>query len=86
MTSVYLIQFLQHKASLNDLLISEEQQHQQQQQWPESLSIYLVNSIMNEFEQHCQAAKKNLLLASLHKPIYGPLAAIRTLIMHSIKE
>jgi hypothetical protein len=51
-----------------------------------SLRINLVKTIEKEFEEHCNMAKSNLLLAALQKPIYGPLAAIRTLINQSISE
>jgi hypothetical protein len=51
-----------------------------------SLSIYLVKSIENEFKVHCEQAKNNLLLAALEKPVYGPLAAIKSLIVQSVEE
>ena len=46
----------------------------------------MVQSIAKEFESHCQAAKENLLLASLKTPVYGPLSAIHELITHSVDE
>jgi hypothetical protein len=49
------------------------------------LSIYLIQSIANEFQQHCQLAQENLLEACLHKPVYGPLAAIHSLMITCIK-
>ena len=78
MTSVYLMMFLRHKSSLKDL--TSQENHEQ------SLSIYLIKSIENEFAEHCLLAKNNLLLAAFNKPVYGPLAAIRNLINLSIDE
>ena len=50
------------------------------------MSIFLVESIVAEFKTHCSVAKNNLLEAALKKPIYGPLGAIRNLIIHSLDE
>jgi len=52
----------------------------------ESLSLFLVESITFEFEKHCSLAKSNLLLASLNAPVYGPLSAIRSIIIQSVDE
>ena len=80
MTSVYLMMFLQSKSSLKDLFDCNMNYE------TKSLSIYLIRSIEYEFAQHCALAKSNLLLAALQKPIYGPLAAIRNLIILSVNE
>lgn len=50
------------------------------------MSLFLVESILTEFKTHCEVAKQNLLLAALQKPVYGPLAAIRNIIVQSINE
>ena len=84
MTSVYLMMFLQSKSSLRDLT-GVNMNHQQRVE-TQSLSIYLIRSIEFEFAEHCSLAKSNLLMAALQKPIYGPLAAIRNLIVLSVNE
>ena len=78
MTSVYLMMFLRHKSSLKALTSDTPADS--------SLSIYLIKSIENEFAKHCLLARENLLMAALQKPIYGPLAAIRNLIILSMNE
>lgn len=79
MTSVYLMMFIRHKSTLNALIDTPPRTDT-------SLSIYLIKSIENEFAEHCSLAKNNLLMASLKKPIYGPLAALRNLINLSLNE
>lgn len=79
MTSVYLIMFLQQKSSLNDLAPNHLESET-------SLSLYLIESIVLEFEKHCDLAKNNLLLAALQLPVYGPLSAIRCIITQSVDE
>lgn len=78
MTSVYLVMFLQRKSTLSDLTANTSDDT--------SLSLFLVESIVLEFEKHCDLAKKNLLLAALQLPIYGPLSAIRCIITQSVDE
>ncbi len=89
MTSVYLMMFLLQKSSLDDLCHNEtlcnENDHGKSLS-KKSLSLFLVDSIADEFKRHCEAAKKNLLIASLKTPIYGPLSAIHQLISHSVNE
>jgi len=69
--------FIQKKSTLEKLAASTSSN---------SLSMYLVESIFQEFENHCHAARKNLLLASLKTPIYGSLLAIHELIVRSVDE
>ena len=75
--------FLQAKARLSDLLDSRR---------PVScvdhadLTLFLVKAIRREFEAHCAMAKSNLLRACLEQPIYGPLAALHSLIVKSVHK
>jgi hypothetical protein len=76
--------YLQKKSVLNDL--TDEYLHIDLTSESTSLSLFLVESIVLEFEKHCNLAKRNLLLAALQCPIYGPLSAIRCIITQSVEE
>ena len=87
MTSVYLVMLLRNKANINDLIDSNsfvDDEYSSKNNL--NLKIYLIKAIVNEFEKHCQVAKQNLLLACLEKPIYGPLAAVHSLIVNSMDK
>mgnify|MGYP001810442314 CR=1 FL=1 len=90
MTSVYLILFIKRKAHLDDLVLKASQTHMAcfyaHKSEAKSLSLFLVKSLVKEFENQCKLMQQNLLLASLQKPVYGSLAAIRNLILQSIDE
>ena len=73
--------FLKQKCLLTDLIPSNDYDKQET-----TLSLFLVESITFEFEKHCKLAKNNLLLASLTSPVYGPLSAIRSIIIQSVDE
>lgn len=81
MTSVYLIMFLQQKSVLTDLISQNESKGTEL-----SFSLFLVESVVLEFEKHCHLAQRNLLLAALQAPVYGPLSAIRCIITQSVEE
>lgn len=78
LTSVYLIMLLKEKSKLSDYESNSDNTI--------SLSIFLTKSIVNEFQKHCNLAEKNLLMAALNTPIYGPLSAIRNLVEKSKYE
>lgn len=86
MTSVYLMMFLQKKSQIESLRDSQFESSKKLYSSNKTLSMYLVESVASEFEEHCKSAKQNLLLASLKTPVYGPLSAIHELINHSINE
>ena len=79
MTSVYLMMFLKQKSSLAEFTEPSES-------GSKSLSLFLVEAVVVEFARHCESGKKNLLIAALKTPIYGPLSAIHQLIIQSIEE
>jgi hypothetical protein len=81
MTSVYLLMLIKNKANINDLVDDFNATRESL-----NLKIYLIKAIRNEFEKHCNVAKQNLLLACLEKPIYGPLAAVHSLIINNINN
>ena len=86
-TSVYILMLLQQKFPLEHILIDwKDSIYFNELENAQSLSIFLVNSIGEEFERHCKSARQNLLLAALRTPIYGPLAAIRQVIVQSLGE
>ena len=74
--------FLKQKCFLTDLVQGSNDFNEQET----TLSLFLVESITFEFEKHCKLAKNNLLLASLTSPVYGPLSAIRSIIIQSVDE
>lgn len=86
MTSVYLMLFIQNKSSLADMEAFKMSLNTNSKNSFKSLSLFLVESVLCEFKRHCEIAKHNLLLAALQKPVYGPLAAIRNLIIQSANE
>lgn len=76
-TSVYLILFIQRMVKSVSELTSDKES---------SVNMFLIESVVKEFRVHCDVAKRNLLHAALLKPIYGPLGAARSIILHSISE
>ena len=83
--------FIKNKAQLDDLqLKANTQSHMEcfynNKHEAKSLSLFLVKSIAREFENQCRLMQQNLLLSSLQKPVYGSLAAIRSLIVQSVDE
>lgn len=84
MTSVYLMLFIQSKSDI--LSLEKLYNASPLATKAKTVNIFLAQSVLNEFTIHCQIAKQNLLLAALQKPVYGPLAAIRNLMIQSIKE
>ena len=86
-TSVYLLSLLQKKFSLERLLLDwKDSIYFDEVKSAKSLGLFLAGSVAAEFERHCKSARENLLLAALNTPIYGPLAAIRQVIVHSTTE
>lgn len=84
MTSVYLMLFIQSKS--NEALMNKLSTISPQKYNAKTVNMFLTQAVLDEFKIHCQTASENLLLAALQKPVYGPLAAIRNLLMQSIKE
>lgn len=78
--------FVKNKTEKSDLDELKKIAQHNEDNISKSLNIVLVLSAVAEFKEHCKMAERNLLLAALQKPIYGPLAAIRSLIVHSIDE
>jgi hypothetical protein len=80
-TSVYLCMFLQAKARLSDFRAETLSWCDPEFFNATELTLFLVLAIRHEFQAHCQMAKRDLLRACLEKPIYGPLAALHSLIV-----
>jgi hypothetical protein len=86
LTSVYLVLFIKRISDSTDLVKFKQLPTAPVGLDTNNLSIFLVKSIVAEFRAHCQVAQRNLLVAALQKPVYGPLGAIRNLVIHSLDE